>query len=154
MTYFCRREQHDRLKDDGFSLLELVVAVGILLILTSGGMFTYSKLMNGIRQDAVDIAARTVLTDAMAADMDFDDESVAKDAETAWNSEAREDPVAKGQITVKLVETKPSCFTVIATHENKKTEAVQTDGRGCVEQVVVPDTPYNPVPPMNGEEYL
>lgn len=55
-------------KEDGFSLLELVVAVSIMLILAVVGFIAYQGLTDNARDAAVDSAANQVLTAAIAAD--------------------------------------------------------------------------------------
>lgn len=45
----------------GFSLLELVVAIGILLVLTVGGLIGYSAISNNAKQAAVERAASDVV---------------------------------------------------------------------------------------------
>lgn len=55
-------------KEDGFSLLELVVAVSIMLILAVVGFIAYQGLTDNAREAAVDSAANQVLTAAIAAD--------------------------------------------------------------------------------------
>lgn len=51
--------------EDGFSLLELVVAIGILLVLTVGGLIGYSQITKNARTAAVEKAAADVFTGAM-----------------------------------------------------------------------------------------
>lgn len=43
--------------NEGFSLLELVVAVGIILILTVSGLVSYNKLINNARESQVNNTA-------------------------------------------------------------------------------------------------
>lgn len=47
--------------DNGFSLLELVVSIGILLVLTVGGLIGYSAISNNAKQAAVERAASDVV---------------------------------------------------------------------------------------------
>lgn len=55
---FSKRITHLIKDDEGFSLLELVVAVGILLVLSIGGLVAYSSMINNARDaQASNIAA-------------------------------------------------------------------------------------------------
>lgn len=47
--------------DNGFSLLELVVSIGILLVLTVGGLIGYSAISDNAKQAAVERAASDVV---------------------------------------------------------------------------------------------
>lgn len=60
----------DLASDKGFSLLELVVSVGILLVLTAGGVLAYQQIMITARD-----AALTVIADELeiALNMYYDD---------------------------------------------------------------------------------
>ena len=51
---------------EGFSLLELVVAVGILLVLSVGGLLAYNGITQRVKQVAVNNAAKTVYTKAVS----------------------------------------------------------------------------------------
>lgn len=53
-------------KDEGFSLLELVVALGILLVLTVGGLLAYNTITNNARQAAVNRSASELHTYMMS----------------------------------------------------------------------------------------
>lgn len=46
---------------EGFSLLELVIGVGIILVLTAGGLLSYNGIMNNARKAAVESAATDVM---------------------------------------------------------------------------------------------
>lgn len=86
-----RNRVAEHAKDDGFSLLELVVAVGILLVLTVGGLLAYSGITDNARQAAVDSAASEVYTAAAAYEADNQASTVAADAGTEWTGSAKAD---------------------------------------------------------------
>ena len=67
--------------EEGFSLLELVVAVGILLVLTVGGLLAYNGITKNARVAAVQSAADEVYTGAVAYDSNGQHY---KDAEAEW----------------------------------------------------------------------
>lgn len=58
-----------KIKDNekGFSLLELVVAIGILLILTVGGLVGYSSITDNARTAAAESAASEISTSVIVA---------------------------------------------------------------------------------------
>lgn len=72
--------------NDGFSLLELVVAVGILLVLTVGGLLAYNGITDNARDAAVESAASEVYTAAVAfeASGKMTPEIAAQTAEKNW----------------------------------------------------------------------
>lgn len=74
--------------DDGFSLLELVVAVGILLVLTVGGLLAYNGIINSARQAAVENAAETVYNQAMIYKTDNNSNTTIQTAVDNWNESA------------------------------------------------------------------
>ena len=117
-------------RDDGFSLLELVVAVGILLILTVGGLLAYTGIQKQARIAAVQSAASEVLTGAAAHQLDNKSTTNAVDAQIEWNKTSKKDKADKAQITVK-VEEAPTCLKVTATHV-KGEQAIRQTGTGCV----------------------
>lgn len=62
--------------DKGFSLLELTIGIGILLVLTAGGLLGYNGIMNNARKAAVESAATDVMIhvlDANSIDGTFDE---------------------------------------------------------------------------------
>ena len=75
--------------DEGFSLIELVVAVGILAILSVTGVVAYSQLTTNARQTAVDSAVAEVFTAAVAYENDNDPTgTTAETAASEWNAAA------------------------------------------------------------------
>lgn len=99
-------ERREAAKDAGFSLLELVVAVGILLVLTVGGLLAYNGITDNARDAAVQSAASEVYTSAAAYEADNKTDTVASDAGTEWsatdatdsNMEARSGVDAEGKV--------------------------------------------------------
>ena len=99
-------ERREAAKDAGFSLLELVVAVGILLVLTVGGLLAYNGITDNARTAAVQSAASEVFTSAAAYEADNRTDTNAVDAGTEWsandaidsNMEARSGVTADGEV--------------------------------------------------------
>ena len=72
--------------EQGFSLLELVVAVGIMLVLTVGGFAGFNSMMNNSRQAAVDNAVETQYNLAVSYYLDKNPQTEPNDAEKDWNA--------------------------------------------------------------------
>lgn len=110
--------------EGGFSLLELVVGVGVVLVLTVGGVLGYNGITDQARQAAVDKAASEAFTAAQAYRLDNQASTVAKDVEGEWNG------TKKGDSMNLVVDDTATCLRVTATHE-KGQEAVRQEGSDC-----------------------
>jgi len=73
------------LNQDGFSLLELVIAVGILLILSVGGVSAYGSMQDNADDAALDQAAQMVYDAAVAYDVDDNDRTTYKQAKDDYD---------------------------------------------------------------------
>lgn len=123
--------KQSRKGESGFSLLELVIAVGIILVLTVGGYASYAGITNNARNAAVQSAATEVLRGAAAYEADNDLRSEPKDAETQWNETSQKiDGSGEAFIDVGL-EVLEDCLKVTATHI-RGNEAIRQNGPGCV----------------------
>lgn len=100
----------EELNDDGFSLIELVVAIGVLLVLTVGGLIGYSSITQNAKEAAVETAAAEVYTAAKAYEANGDDP---KDAETRYN-----DSVQDGAIDAEVSFGADNCIAVKATNRD------------------------------------
>lgn len=107
--------------DKGFSLLELVVAVGILMVLSVGGLLAYSGIQKNARVAAVQKAASEVFTGATAYRLDNQPGSNGKQAQDEWNGSR------SGEGIEVAVDESASCLKVIASHV-KGEEAVRQSG--------------------------
>lgn len=65
MNRLVSRKENAEKNENGFSLLELVVAIGILLVLTVGGLIGYATITDNARDAAVSSAASEVSTSVM-----------------------------------------------------------------------------------------
>lgn len=74
--------------DDGFSLLELVIAVGILLVLAIGGLLAYNGMIYRARVAAVQSAADEVYKGAVAYESNGETYTQAADE---WNETSKRD---------------------------------------------------------------
>ena len=112
-------------KQDGFSLIELVVAVGILAILSVVGVVAYSKITENARKAAVEAAAADVYTGATAYDSNGNDY---KQAAKEWMDSSN------GSITVEATKNGDK-ICVKATME--KHGIIAYKGAGCASEGVV-----------------
>lgn len=145
--------------ENGFSLLELVVAVGILLVLTVGGLLAYNGITKNARVAAVQSAADEVYTGAVAYDSNGDDY---KQAETEWNGSSKKGKDGEASITVSTV--KNSIGAICASAEMTAHGITVNRGAGCeVEGEVdsgdggateTPATPEPTVPPVPVENHF
>lgn len=128
-------------REEGFSLLELVLGMSIIITLTAGGSVGLLSINDGQRQEATDLAARTVMTTAKEYAMDFDDFSAPEHAAAEWYKEFGQAPVE-----VSVVE-QDDCIAVFATH-TKGNEAEEMTGDGCANiskpAFSVPEMPERP----------
>lgn len=100
--------------DEGFSLIELVVAVGILAILSVTGVVAYSQITKNARETATTSAAAEVFTAAVAYENDNDTATTAKTAMDEWNGAAG--ATSQLKITASSVDKATGALTVTATH--------------------------------------
>lgn len=89
--------------ENGFSLLELVVAVGILLVLTVGGLLAYNGITRNARMAAVQSAADEVYTMAQSYKTTGVDPVIAEDEynETAKEISVEVDKTSEGALRVR-----------------------------------------------------
>lgn len=75
-----------QLKELGFSMLEAVVVVGVLLALAVGGFLAYGQITQNAKKASVENAAATVYTAALAAESDGDSNTSADKVISDYNS--------------------------------------------------------------------
>lgn len=119
------KKYRSSLKAGGFSMLEAVVVVGVLLALAVGGFIAYGKITENAKKASVESAASSVYTAVLAADMDGDAASTSAKVITDYNSsqnviEAKQggtgDAVAveaRNKETVTIIAHKGPATTVI-----------------------------------------
>ena len=101
------------LNEDGFSLIELVVAVGILAILSVVGVVAYSQITDNARQTAVNAAASEIFTAATAKEATGNTNTGAEEAAREWLKSAEE-----GSFTV-FVDEATNSIKVVSKAGNK-----------------------------------
>lgn len=135
------KTQKKNFDEQGFSLLELVVAVGILLVLTVGGLLAYSSITDNARQASVNNLADEIYTVVAANLSDTDSTTTIESAMENWaeNAGYTEDQTvfyksATG-VTIYTTKTdeyptvKPAHIIVIQTETGKDTAGLSVDVR-------------------------
>lgn len=74
-----------RKNENGFSLIDVVVTVAILVALSVGGFFAYNGLVANAKQGAVDFAASNVYKSAAVYEQDGDSSTSACSAVDEYN---------------------------------------------------------------------
>lgn len=97
--------------NDGFTLMELVVAMAVLFVLLSGGMITYANFDSGLEEGTVDIAAASLANKAFDYEMDFDETTDLEQARKEWTS------ITKHPDISVEVSIEGKCVTAVATHK-------------------------------------
>lgn len=129
----------------GFSLLELVVAVGVILVLTVGGLLAYNGITDNARQSSVQRAADEVYGNAMARYTGAV-EGNPSEADVDWKASASKD----NQINVETKDLGNGKYQVTASYgEDEEYKTVRT----------TPETGNAPIPgdentpPENGNDF-
>lgn len=87
MNRFTERISKLRERDNrGFSLIDVVVTVAIIVALSIGGFVGYGAIVNNAKQGAVDYAATNVYRSAVVFENDGDDSTNACTAVDRYNS--------------------------------------------------------------------
>lgn len=92
--------------DEGFSLLDIVVTVGLMLILSVSGVSVFNGLNERSRESAKNVAADTVYSKAMAAVVDNDSTTDAEQVEREYNNSQTQNSNGKPGITVRVKENR------------------------------------------------
>lgn len=119
------KDRFENAKDAGFSLIELVVAISIMLILSVGGLLAYTGITKNAKKAAVDAAASDVFTAALAYENDTDDKTSALTAKTEWETSAKD-----SSITIEEPKIVDGKLTITA--KNTKDESIKSTRSGTV----------------------
>lgn len=106
--------------EDGFSLLELVISIAVILVLTVGGLIGFGKYQDNARQAMVESAAQQSAKGALAYEANYDSSQTAEDAVEAYNASAKADTVS-----VRLERPQEGCMRFTATYKNHDNRAVR-----------------------------
>lgn len=110
---------------NGFTLVELVLAVAIMSIMSALGFVGYQSYLTNQENRSTELAAQSVLLDAMSAHRDFDEKTTVEKAVEEWKN-----TTGKGlNITVDFEETE-GCVRIKVTNGNGYTSE-REDGFNC-----------------------
>lgn len=110
------KARRDAAKNEGgFSLIDVVVTVAIIVALSVGGFVTYAGIVDNAKSAATASAADQVYTAAIVAENDTDPLTTPTSVVSAYNTSAN------GQITVYVDTTGTK---VAAVHTDSKSEDV------------------------------
>lgn len=123
MNKLVARKENAEKNENGFSLIELVVAIAILLVLSVGGLLGYSAITDNARTSSASSAASEVSTSIATALSDDDADNNA----AAVNPETYKKNFPKVTITITPdSETAPKAYTVTAKHQDGGKQAERT----------------------------
>ena len=106
-----KKSRKGQQNEEGFSLLELVMALGITMVFIAVGIVTYTSILQNFREDTVAVIAQGVLSEATEKKMNFEPSDVPEDAETEFMKDRSDTSIS---VTVTDSE---DCLTVTATHD-------------------------------------
>lgn len=121
---FVKRRENASFNESGFSLLELVVAIGILLVLTVGGLIGYSEITDNARTAAAQTAASEISTGVMVAlsdNVDTNDAPLSGD-DGGWTLKYTE-MYPDTTITITPYTANAAEYTITVTHNKQKAPA-------------------------------
>jgi hypothetical protein len=102
--------------ETGFSMLEAVVVVGVLLALAVGGFFAYGPITENAKRAKVKFSASEVHTGVLAANIDGDPSTTPQGVIDTWNASAK-------KIRVEILEPVAASAAMSATVTAPSTEA-------------------------------
>lgn len=141
--------------DEGFSLLEMVVALGLLSILTMGGMVAVNSMNENMRQSMVEDAVNLVMPIAKTKVQDTNDEREpilkAQDAIDMYNED---NEISSVEVSAKFDEN--DCLIIEAKHmKNNNLKHSETVCNIIPLEPIIPEpviTPPTPPVEYKGEE--
>lgn len=134
---------HDLLKrkgrsfnEDGFSILDLIVAVGVILVLTSSTIGVYNVVNSNAKNTAVTRAANQVLKAAMVFQSDGLEYTTPQGAVDQWESSK-----GSSKVTVELVPDEDGEIAIKASYGEGSgisiIRSVNPNGSTCIDGVLV-----------------
>ena len=139
MTREDIKHNHQIQKEDGFSLVELVIAIGVTLVLTITGVVSYSSFSGSTKQAVAQSAASEVYTKAYSALIDGDPKTEPETAAAEYNASSKNistevDKLSSDRIrvTVTLDEYSAVKETPVGGTEDNSPIDQPTDGIGGV----------------------
>lgn len=134
----------EEINESGFSLIELVVAIAVIMVLTVGGLIGYAGVVENGKKAATEAAASAVATGAAA--YDADGTFPVSHAVDEWNNSAKEGGIII--VDAKVVEDlNMRCIRATATHRDGYVAVRSVGDAGCSANDGVVDPGEN-----NGDE--
>jgi surface protein len=116
--------------EDGFSLLEMVVAMGILIVLTVGGILSYNGVQQTAKDTAVESAAKAIHTAAKNYQNDNKSSTSAQRAADEYNaSQSEKLPDGRPMMFASIEERDDSGLRVTVVYgDNEAIHTLDVDG--------------------------
>lgn len=109
--------------NDGFTLLEIVIAIGVLLIITSGATIAIRGMDQRAKQAAVDSAVKDVYNAAYSYMVDGSSATKPQDAATSYNESQKLNRKGNLPIEVVVTELPGNRIRVMAFHDGGQAQA-------------------------------
>lgn len=132
--------------EDGFSLIELVVAIGILMIISGGGVISYSSLMKNVKQQAVEDTVSLVNSMSVANITDENEFTTLEQVVELYNKD-----IDSTNIRVSSFLDETECLIVEAVYIKDETISFSQQTCNVVPVVVEPEPYVPPIPPVEPE---
>lgn len=120
--------------NDGYSLVELVVAIGVMGILSATGLFYYSGITNGAQKTATDNLALEVYVAVLSANDDDNDDTDPEQIVKEYNKVRNIDP------EIPIEEQKkdnPGIYVTLIPETETKTIGVKVDNNSVSPEYTV-----------------
>lgn len=105
--------------DSGFTLIELVVAVSVLMTLSVMGVVAYGGIIDNNRENAMELTASSVVNRIMSNIMDYDDNTTVEAAVENFVNETQ-----PPEMTVSTMIDENNCVNVVVKDNNNRIENV------------------------------
>lgn len=105
--------------NSGFTLIELVAAVGILLTLSAMGVVAYGGIIDNNRESAMELTASSVINKIMSNIMDYDDRTTVETAVESFVNETQ-----PPDMTISTMIDENNCVNVVVKDDNNRIDDV------------------------------
>lgn len=105
--------------DSGFTLIELVVAVSVLMTLSAMGIVSYNGVIDNQKQTTMNLTASGVINKIMSSVMDFDDRTTVETAVENFVNETQ-----PPEMTISTIVDENNCVNVVIKDDNNRVDDV------------------------------